>query len=984
MRPQRLTVGGLIDRTQTLPFTFDGRTYHGHPGDTLASALLANGVRLVGRSFKYHRPRGILTAGPEEPNALVELRDGARREPNTKATEIELYNGLVSRSQNRWPSLAFDLRAIHGWAGPLIAAGFYYKTFMWPKKFWESVYEPLIRRAAGLGRAAHAPDPDHYEALHSHCDVLVVGAGAAGLAAALAAAQSGARVIVCEQDFVPGGGLLSAINPVWQGWRDETLAALHTFPEVELLTRTNVFGYYDHNLLGALERVNDHVHESQLTDVRQRYRTIRARQVVLATGASERLIACPGNDKPGVMLAGAAQTYVRRFGVAPGQRAVVFTNNDSAYDTAHALIEAGLSQVVVADVRPHSQRAAALQALGAEVRFDVEVTGFNGRMVTLCRRTAAQGERIAADLLCLSGGWNPNVHLASQSGAAIRWEAQLASYVPGDAVQAERSAGAVRGVFGFAAALQDGWQAGRAAAVAAGFAAASAMPASWSLADDEGQVVTPLLPVWEVKPKGRRAGKSFVDLQHDVTADDIRLAHREGYQHIEHAKRYTTHNMATDQGKTGGLVGAAVLAQARGEPVDAVGLPTYRPYTQPVSFGAIAAHATGDTVLPIRRTALHAWHKAHGAIMQPAGDWLRPFYYPQPGETPWQAILREARAVRAGVGLCDVSTLGKIDIQDRDAAILLDRIYANTFSTLAPGRCRYGLMLREDGIVFDDGTTARLADDHYLMTTTTGQAAAVLEHLEYHTQVVWPDLDVQLACVTDQWAQMALAGPGSRDVLRSVLTGLDLDNAAFPFMAAGAGMIANMPVRVFRISFSGELAYEIAAPSGYGERVWTTLLAAGESQAITPYGVEALNLLRIEKGHAAGAELNGWTTAADLGLARMLKKDGDYIGRVLQKRPALSDPARPRLVGIKPVDASLSLRSGAHIVPSPEGSSIGWVSSVTQSIEKQCWIGLALVENGAQLHGQHAYATSPLHKECVEVVIVPPIHVDPEGSRVRA
>jgi len=983
MSAHRLPAGGVIARDQSLRFTFDGRSYSGHPGDTLASALLANGVRLVGRSFKYHRPRGILSAGPQEPNALVELRTGARREPNSKATEIELYDGLASRSQNRWPSLAFDLRAVHGWAGPLFAAGFYYKTFMWPGKFWERLYEPLIRRAAGLGRAAAAPDPDRYDAMHTHCDVLVVGAGAAGLAAALAAAPTGARVMVCEQDFLLGGGLLVAANPEWQAWRRESLAALAGFAEVELLARTNVFGYYDHNLLGAIERVGDHLHESRLTGVRQRYRTIRAKQVVLATGASERLIAFPGNDCPGVMLAGAALTYVRRFGVAPGQRAVVFTNNDSAYDTAQALAEAGLAQVILADARARSARAAALQALGVQVHLDSEVSGFNGKSVSLRRRGTAQTQRITADLLCVSGGWNPNVHLASQSGAATRWDEGLASYVPGDPVQAERSAGAARGVSGLAAALQDGWQAGRAAAAAAGFAAAPTEQLPWSL-PDEGAEATPLLPLWEVRGAGRVAGKSFVDLQHDVTTEDIRLAHREGYRHIEHAKRYTTHSMATDQGKTGGLVGVAVLAQARGEPIEAVGLPTYRPYTLPVSFGAIAAHATGDTVQPIRRTALHGWHLANGAVMQPAGDWQRPFYYPQPGETPWQAILREARAVRAGVGLCDVSTLGKIDIQGADAAVFLDRVYANTYSTLAVGRCRYGLMLREDGIVFDDGTTARLADDHYLMTTTTGQAAAVLEHLEYHAQVVWPELDVQLCSVTDQWAQMALAGPSSREVLRAVSMGLALDRDALPFMATGEAMIGDVPVRIFRISFSGELAYEIAAPSGCGQQVWEALLAAGAAHGITPYGVEALNLLRIEKGHAAGAELNGWTTAADLGFARMLKKTGGYVGCVLQNRPALSDPARPRLVGIEPVDAKMALRSGAHIVSTPTGASIGWVSSVTQSIEKNGWIGLALVANGADLHGQRVYASSPLHKECIEVRIVHPVHVDPEGSRVRA
>lgn len=972
MSGRRLPAGGHIDRSRHLSFSFDGRRFSGHPGDTLASALIANGVRLVGRSFKYHRPRGIMTAGPDEPSALVELRVDGRTEPNTKMTEVALFDGLSAHSQNRWPSLGFDLMAVNGLAGRLFGAGFYYKTFMWPQAFWEKVYEPLIRRAAGLGRAKNLADPDHYEATHTHCDVLVVGGGAAGLAAARVAGESGARVVLCERDALLGGG--SLLDPALEAWRRETIAALEAMPDVEILRRTNVFGYYDHNLLGAVEHVSDHVAEPAPHQVRQRYRTFRAAQVVLATGASERLIAFPGNDTPGVMMAGAALTYIRRFGVAPGKRAVIFTNNDSAYVTAHALADAQFESLVLADSRSWSDRADALRARGVDVRFGAEVSHFGSERVTLRTRSGAS-DRIEADLLCVSGGWNPNVHLASQSGARLLWDETIASFVPGKAVQAERSAGAARGVYGTGNAARDGAEAGRAAAMAVGCkpGAAFALP-------EEDKPETPLAPLWEV----RAPGKAFVDLQNDVTTEDIRLAHREGFSHIEHAKRYTTHSMATDQGKLGGLVGAAVLAAARGEPVEKVGLPTFRPYTSPVTIGAFAARSIGEHFQPVRRSALHDWHLRHGAVMQPAGVWLRPFYYPKPGEDAWDSIFREARGVRGSVGICDVSTLGKIDLQGPDAATFLDRLYTNTFSTLAVGKARYGLMLREDGIVFDDGTTSRLAPDHFFITTTTANAGPVLEHMEFYAQTVWPELDVQFSSVTDQWAQMALAGPNSRKTLVKVVQGLDLSNVAFPFMAAGEAMIAGVPVRVFRISFSGELAYEVSAPSGEAETVWQAIMKAGEEFGIVPYGLEALGLMRIEKGHAAGPELNGQTTAGDLGMGRMMKKSGDVVGRVLVGRPALADAGRPRLVGIRPTDPSQRLRGGGHLVAEPDsGKSLGWVTSVTRSIELSQWIGLAMLENGAALQGRRLYAVSPLHQETVEVIVTSPHHVDPENARVR-
>jgi heterotetrameric sarcosine oxidase alpha subunit len=980
-QPYRLAQGGRIDHSKPLAFQFDGRSYQGYAGDTLASALLANGVRLVGRSFKYHRPRGIFTAGPEEPNALVELRTGARREPNSRATVVELYDGLEAASQNRWPSLAFDLSAINGRFSSFLPAGFYYKTFMWPPSFWEKVYEPMIRRMAGLGHAAREPDPDAYEHTHAHCDVLVVGSGAAGLAAARAAGATGARVILAEQDFELGGGLL--LDPRYDAWRNDIVAALSAMPELRILARTTVFGYYDQNVLGAVERVADHLPVPPAHGVRQRYWVIRAKQVVLATGAIERLIAFPDNDRPGVMLATAAETYVRRYGVIPGRNAVLFTNNDAAYAAAYALRDAGGAIHAIVDVRTKSAAADTARSAGFTVWTGAEVVGVTGahaiRSVQVRWRQDGRTTSVTADLLCVSGGLNPSVNLASMTRAPLTWSADLAAFVPGTPIQAERSAGAARGTFGVARAARDGASTGAAAAQAAGHSGASTFP----LLDDEGAAASSIEAFWEVKA----AGKSFVDLQNDTTAADIRLAHQEGYSHVEHAKRYTTHGMATDQGKTGGLVGSAILAEARGEAIEKVGVPTFRPYVTPVTIGAIAGREVGQHYKPKRLTAIHDWHVRAGAVFLETGLWLRPLYYTKSNETGWDPILREARAVRRSVGICDVSTLGKIDVQGPDAATFLDRLYINTFSTLPVGRARYGVMLREDGMVFDDGTTSRLSEHHFLMTTTTANAAGVLEHMEYHAQVTWPDLDVQFCSVTDQWAQIAVAGPNARKTLANCIESLDLGNTAFPFMGVADARIDGCPVRVFRVSYSGELAYEVATPAGYGERVWTALLDAGKAFDIIPYGLEAMGLMRVEKGHVAGPELTGQTTARDLGLERLMKKKGDVIGRINGMRPGLVAPDRPTLVGIQAVDPSFErrLRGGAHVVTRRESKqSLGWISSITRSVELERWIGLALVRGGAGRIGQRMFATSPLHNEVVEVEITSPHHVDPENRRVRA
>ncbi|MDQ0390726.1 2Fe-2S iron-sulfur cluster-binding protein [Labrys monachus] len=941
--PFRLPQGGHVDRAETLSFRFDGRIHHGHPGDTLASALLAGGVRLFGRSFKYHRPRGLFTAGPEEPSALVELRSGARREPNIPATTIELFEGLEARSQNRWPCLGFDVGAVNNLLSRFLPAGFYYKTFMWPPALWERLYEPLIRRAAGLGRAAAAPDPDRYDTLHAHCDVLVVGSGPAGLAKALEAARGGARVMLLEQDFAFGGSAL--VDPAGRDGLTAALGELSTLPDVTLLNRTTAFGLYDGLVVGAVERVSDHLAAPGPRMVRQRQWIIRPGRIVLATGALERLIAFPGNDRPGVMLASAAAAYVARFGVAPGRRAVFFVNNDQAYRPAMQLREAGVEIAGIVDIRPDSAAGRVAADAGVPVWFGSQVVGTEGaplHVVTVAPAAGGRPHMVLADLLCVSGGYNPQIQLASQARLPLQWDAASATFLA----------------------------AGGAGIELAGDAAGLAAPA------------TPLQPLWEVRPAGR-SGKAFVDLQHDVTAEDLRLAHREGYRHVEHAKRYTTAGMATDQGRSGGLVASAILAEARGESVAAVGLPTFRPYAAPVSFGALAGAETGDHFRPKRRLPLHDWHARRGAVFVRLGLWLRPLVYSAARDTSWAPVLAEARAVRGSAGLTDTSSLGKIDVQGADAAVFLDRIYANTVSTLPVGRARYGLMLREDGIVFDDGTVSRLAADHFFLTTTTANAGAAIEHLEFHHQTAWPDLDVQIANVADQWAQFAVAGPMARAVLAG-LVGLDLDDAAFPFMAVAETRIAGVAGRLFRISFSGELAYEVSVPAGYAEPVWEAILAAGEPFGIAPYALDALNLLRIEKGHVAGSELNGQTTAADLGLGRMAKKQGDFIGRALSARPGLADPDRPVLVGVKVEDPHKRLRAGALLLPDAEArESLGFVTAACPATEDGGFIGLALLAAGAGRIGARLRAADPVRGEACDVTIVAPHFVDPGNLRVR-
>ncbi|HEX9168516.1 MAG TPA: sarcosine oxidase subunit alpha family protein [Roseiarcus sp.] len=989
---------GSIDRSRPLAFTFDGAAYEGYAGDTLASALLANGVHLIGRSYKYHRPRGILSAGAEEPNALVSLARGPGRfTPNLRATQIELHDGLSASSQNRWPSLRFDLGAVNDLLSPLFGAGFYYKTFMGPSLFgknwaWTHVYEPAIRRAAGLGVAPREPDPDRYQRAFAHCDVLIIGAGPAGLAAALAASASGARVVVCDENAAPGGSLLAeaeagigAIDA--RDWLAQTIAALRNAPNVRLMTRTQAFGYYAQNFVALNERIA----ESDLTadpDLqRERLWQMRAREVVLATGAIERPLVFPDNDRPGVMLAGAAQRYCRQYGVKVGERVVVATAHDNAYRAALDLKQAGVDVVLIADLRREAKGALpdAARGAGVEVAAGAEIVGADGRLRVKAVRLNVSGARrtVACDALLMSRGWTPSVHLFSQSRGKLGFDEALQVFRPGVSAQRERSAGACNATFDLGGALAEGDAAGRAAAKAAGFATRGGR--AYAV---KGALSAPsAAPVAAPPIRADRHAKAFVDFQNDVCAKDVDLAVQEGMRSIEHIKRYTTTGMATDQGKLSNMNALAIAAAALAKPIPAVGLTTFRPPYTPVTFGAFAGPARGEMFDPIRRTPIHNWAAENGAKFEDVGLWKRAWYFPRGGESMHDAVARECRTTRKSVGLFDASTLGKIEVVGPDAAVFLERMYANAFQKLEVGRCRYGLMLSEAGFLMDDGVIARLKPDRFHVTTTTGGAPSVLAQMEDYLQTEFTDLKVWLTSTTEQWATIAVQGPKARECVAPLIDGVDLDSEGFAHMAAREARACGVPARLMRVSFTGELGYEINVPSRYGRAVWEAAWREVEKRGGCAYGTEAMHVMRAEKGFViVGQETDGTVTLADLGLDWAIgKTKKDFVGKRSLVRPDMLVTNRKQLVGLLTDDPAIVLEEGAQVTESanpPTGSSaLGHVTSSYASGTLNRSIALALVAAGRSRMG--ARLNVPMPGGAIPVTVTAPIFYDKPGARLH-
>ncbi|MBS7807899.1 sarcosine oxidase subunit alpha family protein [Variovorax sp. PCZ-1] len=986
--PSRLPNGGRIDRSRTIRFTFDSKQYNGYAGDTLASALLANGVTLVARSWKYHRPRGLLGAGVEEPNALVQLHEGARTVPNARMTEVILSEGLVAHSIHASPSLAFDWRAINGFISRLIPAGFYYKTFMASQRAWH-FFEKHIRKASGLGASPTVADPDVYDKQFAHTDVLVVGGGAAGLAAALAASRDGKRVMLCDEQAELGGWLLTSREQIHgqkaSSWLTQTLQALRESPDVTLLPRSTAFGYQDHNLVTLIERKHDGVPQSETKGYRERLWRVRAKQVILATGAHERPMVFANNDLPGVMLASAAAVYTQRYAIRLAANAIVFTNNDSAYEGAIALKESGASvRVVDARAQPSgefTQRARTLgidilaghvvtQALGKKHINGVQVQAINAQ-----DQITGSAQTMACDLLATSGGFSPVIHLHSQAGSKAVWSDEQLAFIPGKAIQGERSAGSCRGAFSLQAAAHDGADSG------AGKSQQS--PATPHLR--ELWLVPHALPA-------SRAPKQFVDFQNDVTAADIRLATREGFESIEHVKRYTALGFGTDQGKTGNINGMGIVAQALGKPIPAVGTTTFRPNYTPVTFGALAGLELGDGFDPMRITPMHSWHVKHGARFEDVGQWKRAWYFPKAGEDLHAAVKREVLAVRNAVGTLDASTLGKIDIQGPDAATLLNWVYSNAWSKLEVGKCRYGLMLDENGMVFDDGVTVRLAENHFLMHTTTGGAARVLAWLERWLQTEWPHLKVYLTSVTDHWATTALAGPKSRELLQKLCTDVDFDDAAFPFMSYREGTVAGVKARIMRISFSGERSYEVNVPAAQGLQVWQAIHEAGQPLGITPYGTETMHVLRAEKGFIiVGQDTDGSVTPIDLGMGGMVAKTKDFLGKRSLSRSDTVRTDRKQLVGLLTHDEKFVLPEGAQILEAdpaqiPAGQLVPMAGHVTSSYFSPTLnrsIAMALVKSGHSRTGQ-SIRVGMRDGSSVMATISSPVFFDPQAERQNA
>ena len=993
----RVSHGGRrIDRSRRIRFTFDGRRYAGHPGDTLASALLANDVRLVGRSFKYHRPRGVLAAGVEEPNALANLGAGGELEPNARMTMVPLHDGMEAESQNRWPSLERDVGAVNTRLARFLPAGFYYKTFLWPRAFWKHVYEPFIRRSAGLGKAPTEPDPALYEHFHAATDVLVIGGGVAGLAAALAAGRAGARVLLVEQDAF-WGGRAAADGARIDGrdagdWIAATVAELEGMETVRLRLQTSASGIYDHGYALLDEK-------PERGPIRERLWKVRYKQVVIASGAIERPLAFANNDLPGVMLASAVRDYLGNYGVSPGDRTVVVTNNDDAYRTALMLHAAGLHVPVILDARPAPDGALMERARAAGIRVEtgravVKALGSREVEGVEIGVQAGQGrvlETIPCDAVAMSGGWSPAAHLWSHVGGKLHWDEAGGMFVPDpdrapaghDGQPSAICAGTASGHLGTAEAVADAWQAGVEAARRCGHDGAGDGPIAE--AEAEGAV----MPVWQM-PEAmgpELQAKAFLDFQNDVKVADVRLAAREGFESVEHAKRYTTLGMATDQGKTSNINGLAILSDQLGQPIPQTGTTTFRPPWTPITMGAIAGEAKGDLFQPIRRTPLHDWHEANGVHWEPVGQWRRPYCFIREGESPATAVEREVLNARSKLGLLDASTLGKIVVKGPDAGRFLDMLYTGVMSTLKVGHCKYGLMCSENGFLIDDGVVARLSEDTWLCHTTTGGADRIHAWMEEWLQTEWWDWTVWTANLTEQYAQVAVVGPNARRALEA-LGGMDVSKDALPFMRWAEGTLAGIPARVFRISFSGELSYEVAVPAGQGRRLWDRLMEVGADLGVMPYGTEALHVMRAEKGFIMiGDETDGTVIPQDLGLGWAIsKKKGDYLGKRAQRRSDMTRGDRWRLVGLETEDGGV-LPDGAYAVADGENEYgqrrvQGRVTSTYRSPTLGRGIAMGLVENGPDRMGE--LLTFPgTNGRTHRAKIVSPVFYDPEGERLH-
>ena len=993
---RRLPTGGRIDRDRRVRFEFEDRAYEGYAGDTLAAALLANGVEVVGRSFKYGRPRGIVGHGAEEPNAIVQVGTGAQSVPNLRATQVELYEGLAARATG-----ASVLQRAVGALGRLLPAGFYYKTFMSSPRAWR-VWERVLRQTAGFGKAPEVADPDTYDRMNRHCDVLVAGAGPAGLCAALEAARSGARVLLADEQSEFGGSLLAETRPLGgtsaTTWLADALAELDASPNVELLPRSTVSGFYDHNFLTVVERRSDHLGPVSASGTRERLHRVRAEQVVLATGAIERPLVFANNDRPGVMLASSVSTYVNRYAVAPGTRLLLFTTNDHGYRTAMDWHGIGREVVAIVDARENpdggwvaSAKDAGIAVIAGHVVTEAAARGrVSGAFIAPLRpdagALAGAPRRLDCDLIACSGGWSPTLHLGSQTGAKPRWSAAASAFLPGDLGEGTICAGAVAGTPTLLGCLEQGALAGATAASRAGFGSGRTTRAAPEV---EEVPETPARSLFLVPHPERvsRAPKQFVDFQLDVTAADIELAAREGYESVEHVKRYTALGFGTDQGKLGNVNGVAILAGALGRDIAEVGTTMYRPSYTPATFGAIAGRDVGGLFDAERHTPMHGWHQSQGAEWEDVGRWKRPWYYPNPGETMQQAVNRECLAARDGVAILDASTLGKIDIQGGDAAEFLDRIYTTGFRKLGVGRCRYGLMLHEDGTIFDDGVTARLADDRYLMHTTTGNAEVVFAWLERWHQTEWPEMDVYFTSVTDHWATAALVGPRSRTVLAKVCPDIDLSGEALPFMAVREGVVAGVPARIFRISFSGELSFEVNVPAQHGREVWDALIDAGTEYGITPYGTETMHVLRAEKGFIiVGQDTDGSMTPADMGMDWAVRRNKPF-GFLGDCSLDLADHVREdrlQLVGLAVDDAKTVLPEGGQLVDDPKRPPpvpiAGHVTSSYYSARLSRPIALGMVKGGAKRMGETVYC--PLADgRVLKASIVDTVFYDPKGER---